>query len=183
MIMNSLLKVFSTIVLSIVLFVGILSTGSISAYGLAVVTPKEAADIIRESDSVQEAGDKLKAADSSEKVRDRETLDTAKEIRDSLREAPKDRNIQQDHERAKRDDRLETTKEKLKDAAENVKEKLNLDEPLAPSTKEFLGKRQEEIEQNGDVVVREEPGYYQRDRQPKQFVEQDNAQNYHQEMR
>jgi hypothetical protein len=173
--MNSLLKVFSTIALSIILFVGILSTGSVTSYGLAIVTPKDAADIIRESDSVQEAGDRLRAADSSEKVRDRETLDTAKEIRV--------RNIQQDRERSKRDDRLETTKEKLKDAAENVKEKLNLDEPLAPSTKEFLGKRQEEVEPNGDVVVREEPGYYQRNRQPKQFVEKDNAQNYHQEMR
>ena len=164
--MKALLKVFSIVALSIVLSVGIFLTNSVSACELAAVTPKGAADIIRESDSVQEAGNRLKAADSSDVV--------AGQIRD--------RNTTQDQQRAKRDDLIGTTQEKLKGAAETVKEKLNLDEPLAPSTKEFLGKRQEDIQPNGDVIVREQPGYYQKNRQARQFVEQDSAQNYQQEI-
>ena len=152
--MKALLKVFSIVALSIVLSVGIFLTNSVSACELAAVTPKGAADIIRESDSVQEAGNRLKAADSSDVV--------AGQIRD--------RNTTQDQQRAKRDDLIGTTQE------------LNLDEPLAPSTKEFLGKRQEDIQPNGDVIVREQPGYYQKNRQARQFVEQDSAQNYQQEI-
>ncbi len=171
--MIQLRKIFSTLILSVVLFVGVLVAAPVVS-SVAAILPNEAQDIINQSGSVQEAGDRLKLADSSEKVRNRETLNTAKEITDRIN--------QQGEQRDTRDRLISTTENKLKDAVENVKEKLNLDEPLAPSTKEFLGKRQEEIESNGDVVVREEPGYYQRNRQSREFVEEGAAENYEQEI-
>jgi len=39
--------------------------------------------------------------------------------------------------------------EKVKEAADNVREKLNLDEPIDPGTKDFLNSAQEKVE---DVV-------------------------------
>jgi len=41
---------------------------------------------------------------------------------------------------------LEQVKQNLKETAENVKEKLNLDEPLDPGTKEVLNSAQENVE-------------------------------------
>ncbi|MBF2029607.1 MAG: YtxH domain-containing protein [Oscillatoriales cyanobacterium C42_A2020_001] len=40
---------------------------------------------------------------------------------------------------------IENTREKLKETAENVREKLNLDEPISPSTKEFAHDVKEKI--------------------------------------
>lgn len=170
--MNQLRKILSTLLLSVILFAGILAASPVLS-SVAAILPDEAQDIIKQSDSVQEAGDRLRAGDSYQKVKNRETLNTAKEVTDRVNKG---------NQRDNRDVLISSTENKLKEAVENVKEKLNLDEPLAPSTKEFLGKRQEEIESNGDVVVREEPGYYQRNRQSREFVEEGAADNYKQEI-
>ena len=160
--MNTLPKIFLTVILSAILSLSLFITPSIPAF--AAITPDEAKGIMRDSDSLQEAGQKLREADSSAKLRKSEGLDTAKEVRDRKGEPAID---------AKgKTDIIEETKENIKGIAENVKEKLNLDEPLAPSTKEFLGKRQEIAEPDGKVLVKEEPGYYQRDRQPKVFEQE-----------
>lgn len=173
--MKLLAKAFSTLILSVALFIGFLFANQMTPDGLAAIAPQEAYDIIQESGSVKEAGERLKAGDSFDNVRDHKALDTAKEIRE--------RNHQQARETSQRDELIDTAQNKIQDAVENVKEKLNLDEPLAPSTKEFLGKREETIKPNGDVIVREKPGYYQRDRHTQTFVEKGRARDYHQEAR
>jgi hypothetical protein len=157
--MTLLRKFFSTVVFSLVLFVGFCLTTNIAAH--AAVTPDEAKGIIQNSDSMMNAGEKLREADSAAKVRGGQALDTAKEVRRGMPGID-----------AKGGDPLGRTEEKLKDVAENVKEKLNLDEPLAPSTKKFLGKREEVETSNGEVQVKEEPGYYQRNRQTQVYTEE-----------
>lgn len=156
--MKELRKILSTLILSVVLFLTLLFTATVSAN--AAIAPDEAQNIMRDAGSLQEAGQKLREADSSEKLRNHETLNTAKEVR-------KDRPAID-----AKGNTIKEAKEGLKGIAENVKEKLNLDEPLAPSTKEFLGKRQETVEPNGKILVKEEPGYYQRNRQTRVFEEE-----------
>lgn len=123
--MIQLRKTLTILLTSVVLFVGILF--STSAPSLAAITPSEAQTMINESNSPQEAGAKLRASDSSEKVRNRETLNTKKEVRDRLEAGQPDR----------RDPLVSKSQNKLEEIAENVKEKLNLDEPIPQSTKDF----------------------------------------------
>ncbi|GAP93787.1 hypothetical protein [Leptolyngbya sp. NIES-2104] len=156
--MKDLRKIFSTLILSVVLFLTLLFTSSVTAN--AAIAPDEAQNIMRDANSLQEAGQKLREADSSEKLRKNEALNTAKEVRKNRPAIDAKGNT------------IEEAKKDLKGIAENVKEKLNLDEPLAPSTKEFLGTRQETVEPNGKILVKEKPGYYQRDRQTKVFEEE-----------
>lgn len=70
------------------------------------------------------------------------------------------------------EDLVDNTQNKLKSAADNVREKLNLDEPISPSTKEFasdvkdkvndlLGDTKKMVPQERDSAYREKPGYYQ----------------------
>lgn len=155
--MNYLRKIFSTIILSVVLSLTLFLVPA-----QAAIAPQEAQNIMRDANSLQEAGQKLREADSSEKLRNNEALNTAKGVRKGNPAIDAKGNTNP----------IEEIKEGIKDAAENVKEKLNLDEPLAPSTKEFLGKRQETVEPNGKVLVKEEPGYYQRGRETKVFEEE-----------
>ncbi len=124
LIMSQIFKTIATLMLGILLFVGIITVSSPS---FAAVTQQEAKNIIQDSDSFQEAGRKLRANDASEKVRDRTTLDLTEDV--------SDRNQMQDQDR--RDKLMGKTKEKLKETAETVKERLNLDEPVPQSTKEF----------------------------------------------
>lgn len=125
--MNLLRRFLSTVVLSLVLFVGFCLAPNIAAH--AAVTPDEAKGIIQNSDSMINAGEKLREADSAAKVRSGQELDTAKEVRKGMPVID-----------AKDQDPLGRTQNQLKGVAENVKEKLNLDEPLPESTKRFLGK-------------------------------------------
>jgi hypothetical protein len=146
--MKLLRKFFSTIVLSLMLLIGF---SNFAAY--AAITPDEAKGVIRDSGSMMEAAERLREADSTAEVRQQYKFDGENKIHTAQ-------------------DPLAKAQDKLKDAAENVKEKLNLDEPLAPSTKKFLGKREEIGASNGRTVVQEEPGYYQRDRQTQVFSEE-----------
>jgi hypothetical protein len=114
---------------------------------LAAITPPEAQKIINDADSPQEAGARLRQADSSEKVRNREPLDTAKEVTDRIgantpdRREPLIRDTQNKLKDAANNVKgtldVDNTQNKLKGAAENIKEKLNLDEPIPQSTKDF----------------------------------------------
>ncbi|MUG93122.1 hypothetical protein F7734_12015 [Scytonema sp. UIC 10036] len=49
----------------------------------------------------------------------------------------------------------------LKDAAENVREKLNLDEELPRSTKEFLNSTEKRVEKTVKPITQTPEGYYQ----------------------
>ncbi|NHC34511.1 hypothetical protein [Scytonema millei] len=53
------------------------------------------------------------------------------------------------------------TKNSLKEAAENVKEKLNLDEPLDPGTKQVLNSTQKRVEKAVKPITGKEQGTYQ----------------------
>lgn len=146
----NLRKFLSTLVLSFVLFVGFCLTNFAAQ---AAITPDEAKGVISGSDSMMEAAERLREADSTDKVRQQYKFDGENKV-----------HIGQDP--------LAKTQEKLKGAAENVKEKLNLDEPLAPSTKKFLGTRQEAQTPEGNIVATEKPGFYQRNRDTKVFIEE-----------
>ena len=49
----------------------------------------------------------------------------------------------------------------LKEIADNVREKLNLDEPLPESTKEFLNSTEKSVEKVVEPITRTKEGYYQ----------------------
>lgn len=126
--MNYLRKIFTTVILSVVLS---FSLFLIPSPAQAAITPDEAKGIIRDSDSIQEAGEKLREADSSAKVRNGYELDTKKEVRERKNQPAIDAKGNSDP--------VGETKEGLKGIAENIKEKLNLDEPIPEETKEFFG--------------------------------------------
>jgi hypothetical protein len=49
----------------------------------------------------------------------------------------------------------------FKEIADNVREKLNLDEPLPESTKEFLNSTEKNVEKAVEPITRTQEGYYQ----------------------
>jgi hypothetical protein len=51
--------------------------------------------------------------------------------------------------------------EKVKEAADNVREKLNLDEPIDPGTKDFLNSTQERVEDAVKPITGKEKGSFQ----------------------
>lgn len=51
-----------------------------------------------------------------------------------------------------------TSQPPLKDAANNVREKLNLDQPIAPETKEFIHSIEESIQETVESVKQSLPG-------------------------
>ncbi|MBD1844616.1 hypothetical protein H6F89_14680 [Cyanobacteria bacterium FACHB-63] len=128
--MNYLRKIFSTVILSVLLSLTLLSVPAHAA-----IAPQEAQNIMRDANSLQEAGQKLREADSSEKLRNNEALNTAKEVRKGSPAIDAKGNT----------DPVGETKEGLKGIVENVKDKLNLDEPLPPATKEFLHDPQSKV--------------------------------------
>ncbi len=149
--MTQLIRIITTLLASVALFVGILfSTNVVQA--LAAVTPQGAKEVIERSSSVQDAGEKLKALDSSEKARNHQSLDTTKDVYhgDDEGTSVSDR----------RDESMRNTGNKLKDIAETVKEKLNLDEPIPESTREFLKDAENTVDNTVGKVSGEKPGYY-----------------------
>lgn len=56
---------------------------------------------------------------------------------------------------------FEKAAESLKETAETVKEKLNLDEPVPESTKEFLRSTEEKVEDTVKPITGTKEGYYQ----------------------
>lgn len=56
---------------------------------------------------------------------------------------------------------VDTGKNPLQSIADNVREKLNLDEPLPESTKEFLGSTQKRVENAVEPITGTKEGYHQ----------------------
>jgi F0F1-type ATP synthase membrane subunit b/b' len=55
---------------------------------------------------------------------------------------------------------FESAKEKLEEAKEDVVEKLNLNEPIPESTKEFLNDTEKTVEKTVEPITKTESGYY-----------------------
>ncbi|NDJ18500.1 hypothetical protein [Myxacorys almedinensis] len=148
--MIQLRSILTILFLSFCLFGSIAFSNDVSVVSLAAITPPEAQNIINNSDSAQEAGQRLKSSDSFEKVRDRKALNTAEEVTDRFEANQSDR----------RDPLVSHTQNKLEEFAENVKEKLNLDEPIPQSTKDFGN----DLKSKANETLgrsKGEPGYYQ----------------------
>lgn len=128
--MTQLIKTLTKLLISILFFVGLLFSSPATLNVLAAVTPDAAKQVIKNADSAQEAAQNLKALDSSEILRNHGTLDTTKDV---LKTSAQDRVT----DRPKGDPLVNEIEEKFKEAAETVKEKLNLDEPIPESTKKF----------------------------------------------
>ncbi len=128
--MTQIIKSTTTLLASILLFVGLLFSNPATFQAIAAVTPDAAKQVIKEADSFQEAAQNLKALDSSEILRNHGTLDTTKDV---LKTSAQDRVT--DHPQG--DPLISSAENRLKEAAETVKEKLNLDEPIPESTKKF----------------------------------------------
>jgi hypothetical protein len=56
---------------------------------------------------------------------------------------------------------IDNAKKKLEDIGENIREKLNLDEPLPESTKEFLNSSENKVDEVVNLITRESKGYYE----------------------
>ncbi|MEA5593833.1 hypothetical protein [Rivularia sp. UHCC 0363] len=54
---------------------------------------------------------------------------------------------------------IENLKESLKDTGDNIREKLNLDEPLPQSTKDFLRSTEEKIEETVEPITGKQKYY------------------------
>jgi hypothetical protein len=59
---------------------------------------------------------------------------------------------------------VDNAQKNLKGTAENVKEKLNLDEPIPKGTKEFLDSAQTKVEETVEPITGKRHGYYQENR-------------------
>lgn len=67
-----------------------------------------------------------------------------------------------DRDRLENDNKLvERSRNNLKDTADNVREKLNLDEPVALGTKDFLKSAQKKVEETVKPLTGNEKGTYQ----------------------
>jgi ABC-type dipeptide/oligopeptide/nickel transport system permease component len=56
---------------------------------------------------------------------------------------------------------IDNAKKNLEDIGENIREKLNLDEPLPESTKEFLNSSENKVDEVVNLITRESKGYYE----------------------
>ncbi len=125
-----MIKSLTTLLFSILLFVGLLLSNPATFQAMAAVTPDAAKQVIKEADSVQEATRNLKALDSSEILKNHGTMDTTKDV---LKTSAQDRVTDQLNSTPL----ISSAESELKEAVETVKEKLNLDEPIPESTKKF----------------------------------------------
>ncbi|MDB9373138.1 hypothetical protein [Nodularia sphaerocarpa] len=64
----------------------------------------------------------------------------------------------------KNDSPLDNAQKNLKETAENVREKLNLDQPTPKATKEFLDSVQTQVEDTVEPITGTRHGYYQENR-------------------
>ncbi|MEA5603947.1 hypothetical protein [Nostoc sp. UHCC 0252] len=58
------------------------------------------------------------------------------------------------------DTQIRNTQNPLKEAADNIREKLNLDEETPRATKEFLNSTKNKVRENGQALTETEEGYY-----------------------
>lgn len=62
------------------------------------------------------------------------------------------------------DSQVDNVQKNLKETAENVRQKLNLDEPTPRATKEFLDSVQNQVEDTVEPITGSQHGYYQQNR-------------------
>ncbi|MFS0519986.1 hypothetical protein ACEYW6_35570 [Nostoc sp. UIC 10607] len=60
----------------------------------------------------------------------------------------------------RKDTQIRNTQNPLKQAADNIREKLNLDEETPRATKEFLNSTKNKVRENGQALTETEEGYY-----------------------
>jgi hypothetical protein len=58
---------------------------------------------------------------------------------------------------------VEPVKETVKNATDNIVEKLNLNEPLPPSTKKFLNQVKESVGQTAEPITGNQEGYFDKE--------------------
>ncbi|MBD2021761.1 hypothetical protein H6F43_16395 [Leptolyngbya sp. FACHB-36] len=162
--MFQLFKIARTLLLSIALFVSsILFSAAFMSHSMTAfaepVTPEAAAYEIDNANSPEEAARtiKNKAQDYKQEL-DEDTHYTAKAAK-KVASATKDKldqsadtigekTRQASDRAADASDKLtERSENKLKGIADNVREKLNLDEPIPQSTREFLGDAEEKVDE------------------------------------
>jgi hypothetical protein len=68
------------------------------------------------------------------------------------------------------DRETENTQRYLRETADNFREKLNLDEPVPESTKEFLEDVHTNVEKTIEPITRGQPGYYQQNIPPEKIL-------------
>ncbi|MBD2296639.1 hypothetical protein H6G06_24940 [Anabaena sphaerica FACHB-251] len=68
------------------------------------------------------------------------------------------------------DQQLDNAQRKLKGTADNIKEKLNLDEPIPESTREFLEDVRTNVEKTVEPITGGKSGYYQDNIPPERIL-------------
>lgn len=71
------------------------------------------------------------------------------------------------------DQQVENSQRRLKETADNVREKLNLDEPMPESTREFLKDVRTKVEKSVEPITGGKPGYYQEENIPPERILRD----------
>ena len=136
-------RVISVVLVAIALLVNLVSAPASFA---APLTPEAAKYVIKKSDSAAEAGERLQAQAKDYKQELKEDSNyTAKAVGKAA----------------------EDSKNGLEKAVDTVVEKLNLNEPLPESTKEFLGEVEENVDKVVEPVVEGKPGFFKVDRTQK----------------
>jgi hypothetical protein len=75
-----------------------------------------------------------------------------------------------DRAAVRNDQQLENSQRQLKGAADNIREKLNLDEPVPESTREFLEDVRTNVERSIEPITGGQPGYYQENIPPERIL-------------
>lgn len=139
--MTQFFKIFVGLLGAIALFVGTLFVSNPAT--AKALTPEAAAYEIDRSDSAAQAGQQIKqqAQDYKSELK-RDTNYTKEAVKDATA----------------------GTQNKLQQAAETVKEKLNLDEPVPQYTKDFLEDVEEKVEETVSPITQQRPGFYKQER-------------------
>lgn len=180
--MSTLRKALRILLVSVVLFIGILFSDSALDNSLKnqamakPMTPEAAQYEIDQANSPEEAANKIKnEAQAYKKELDDDTHYTnqavkrvAKETQNNLNQTA-NRLGEKTREASDRasdasDNLVDNTQSKLKELGDTVRERLNLDEPIPQSTRDFLGDVEQRVDQTVDPIIGNNPGYYKVDR-------------------
>ncbi|MBE9058082.1 hypothetical protein [Sphaerospermopsis sp. LEGE 08334] len=75
-----------------------------------------------------------------------------------------------DQEAIRNEQPLENTQRQLQETADNIREKLNLDEPIPESTRQFLEDVRTNIDKSLEPITGDKPGYYQENIPPERIL-------------
>lgn len=74
-----------------------------------------------------------------------------------------------DQEAIRNEQPLENTQRQLQETADNIREKLNLDEPIPESTRQFLEDVRTNIDKSLEPITGDKAGYYQENIPPERI--------------